>query len=300
MAGRTGAPARVSARRGVKRGIWLVPKYIILLFWAALVVFPLWWLITTSIKLPVDVNRGVGYIPGVDFVPTFETWDYLLFGPMSRESFPPFVNTVIIAVASAALAVALGSVGGYGLSRFKYRVGRFGNNDIAFWFIAQRMMPPVIVVFPLMIMFKTLYLLDSRIGLILVYSAFGVPLVVWLMRDFFATVPKEIEESALVDGCSRVQCFLRVALPVAAPGLVASYLLVLIYASNEYLLALLLTFKNAATMPIYIAGMTMSGKGTEWWYMSALTIFAVTPTVVLGLLLQKYLIKGIVMGSLKE
>lgn len=292
----------MSTRLGAKRvrGIWLVLRYTILVSWAALVLFPLWWLVTTSIKLPVDVHQGAGYIPWLDFAPTFETWDYLLFGQMSRESFPPFVNTVLIAVASAAVAVVLGSLGGYGLSRFQYRMGRFGNNDIAFWFIAQRMMPPVIVVFPLMIMFKTLHLLDSRIGMILVYSAFGVPLVVWLMRDFFGTVPREIEESALIDGCSRVQCFLRVALPVAAPGLVASYLLVLIYASNEYLLALLLTFKDAATMPIYIAGMTLSGKGTEWWYMSALTIFAVSPTVVLGLLLQKYLTKGIVMGSLKE
>lgn len=289
------------ARRGKSlAALWLALRYLILLSWTSVVLFPIWWLITTSIKLPVDVHRETGYIPWLNFVPTLETWQYLLFGEMSRESFPPFVNSVVIAVASAAVAVAVGALGGYGLSRFQYRAGRFGNNDIAFWFIAQRMMPPVIVVFPLMIMFKTLELLDSRIGMILVYSAFGVPLVVWLMRDFFATVPREIEESALIDGCSRVQCFLRVAVPVAAPGLIASYLLVLIYASNEYLLALLLTFKDAATMPIYIAGMTLSGKGTEWWYMSALTIFAVTPTVILGLLLQKYLTKGIVMGSLKE
>jgi multiple sugar transport system permease protein len=273
--------------------------YIALGSWSLIVLFPMYWLVITSFKLPVDVHKGLSYIPWGDFTPDLYAWSYL-FGPIqARETWPPFINSALIAILSAALALFIGSLGGYGLARFRYRLKGIGNDQIAFWFIAQRMMPPVIVVFPLMILFRSLRLMDTHLGMILVYTTFGVPFVVWVMRDFFASVPREIEESAYIDGCSRLQAFVRIALPLAAPGLVACYLLVLIYAINEYLFALLLTFQTAATMPIYIAGQTLSARGLEWWTMSALTLLAVTPTIVLGLLLEKYITRGIVMGSLK-
>ena len=273
--------------------------YIALGIWSIIVLFPMYWLVITSFKLPVDVHKGLSYIPWWDFTPNLYAWSYLFGAMQARETWPPFINSALIAILSAAVALLIGSLGGYGLARFHYRLKGIGNDQIAFWFIAQRIMPPVIVVFPIMILFRSLRLMDTQLGMILVYTTFGVPFVVWVMRDFFASLPKELEESAYIDGCSRLQAFIRIALPLAAPGLVACYLLVLIYAINEYLFALLLTFQTAATMPIYIAGQTLSARGLEWWTMSALTLFAVTPTIVLGLLLEKYITRGIVMGSLK-
>jgi len=273
--------------------------YIALGSWSIIVLFPMYWLVITSFKLPVDVHQGRSYIPWWDFTPNLYAWNYLFGTMQARETWPPFINSALIAILSAAVALLIGSLGGYGLARFHYRLKGIGNDQIAFWFIAQRIMPPVIVVFPIMILFRSLRLMDTQLGMILVYTTFGVPFVVWVMRDFFASLPKELEESAYIDGCSRLQAFIRITLPLAAPGLVACYLLVLIYAINEYLFALLLTFQTAATMPIYIAGQTLSARGLEWWTMSALTLFAVTPTIVLGLLLEKYITRGIVMGSLK-
>lgn len=282
-------------RRMLKRTF----TYLALGIWSIIVLFPMYWLVITSFKLPVDVHKGLSYLPWWDFTPKLYAWSYLFGAMQARETWPPFINSAVIAILSAALALFIGALGGYGLARFRYRLKGLGNDQIAFWFIAQRMMPPVIVVFPMMILFRSLRLMDTQLGMVLVYTTFGVPFVVWVMRDFFAGLPKEIEESAYIDGCSRLQAFIRIALPLAAPGLVACYLLVLIYAINEYLFALLLTFKTAATMPIYIAGQTLSARGLEWWTMSALTLFAVTPTIVLGLLLEKYITRGIVMGSLK-
>jgi multiple sugar transport system permease protein len=289
---------RVVGYRRVRR-LKRITTYTLLGIWSVIVLFPMYWLLITSFKLPVDVIKGLSYIPWWDFKPSLYAWEYLFSPVQSQETWAPFMNSAVIAVLAAACALFIGALGGYGLARFSYQFKGLRNNHIAFWFISQRMMPPVIVVFPIMIMFRSLRLMDTRTGMILVYATFGVPFVVWVMRDFFAAIPKEIEESAYIDGCSRLQAFVRIALPLSAPGLVACFLLVLIFSINEYLFALLLTFKAAATMPIYIAGQTLSAKGLEWWTMSALTLFAVVPTIVLGLLLEKYVARGIVLGSLK-
>ncbi len=179
--------------------------------------------------------------------------------------------------------------------RFKRAVG---NNDIQFWFISNRILPPVVAVLPIYIMFQQLHLLDTRIAVISTYVAVNLPIVVWLMRDFFAAVPIDLEESAEIDGASRQRIFWTIVLPLTKPGLVATSLLVLILSWNEYLLALFLSTVNAQTMPLLVAAQNAT-RGPQWWYMSVLILLMIAPVVLISLLLQKQIARGLLVGAVK-
>jgi len=280
----------VAVRRAVIYGL--------LGLWSIISFFPLYWVVTTSIKSPNDVYSGPKYIPFVDFFPSNEGWEAATLGTFRELFFLALANSTIVSVTSAALAVVLGSMAGYGLARFNYRLGRIGNKDISMWFISQIVLPPAAVLFPLLIMYKTLSLLDTRQGLILLYTAFNLPIVVWVMRDHFASTPIELEESAMIDGCSRIGAFLRIALPLALPGIIAAYLLVLVFSWNEYFLGVNLTSANAQTMPVLIAGQS-SGRGLLWWSMSAMAVASIAPMIVIGLVLEKYIVKGLTAGAVR-
>ena len=153
-----------------------------------------------------------------------------------------------MALSSGATARSLlGSLAGYALTRFHYRVPvlKWRNSDIAFWIISQRMLPPVVVILPYVIMYRVLGLLDTHFGMILAYTVFNLPFAVWILRDFFAGLPLDLEESAMIDGASRLQAFRLIVLPLAAPGLIATFLFCLMFAWNDYLFALMLTFSRA-------------------------------------------------------
>ena len=154
-----------------------------------------------------------------------------------------------------------------------------GNNDIEFWIISNRIMPPVVAVLPIYIMFQQLHLLDTHIALIATYTAVNLPIVVWLMRDFFAGIPLDLEESAQIDGASKLRIFFTIALPLARSGLAATFMLVLILCWNEYLLALFLSNANAQTMPVLVSAQN-STRGPQWWYMSVLIVIMIAPVVV--------------------
>lgn len=273
--------------------------YTILIFWAIICLFPFYWMITTSFKRPLDVNRVPRYIPFVDYQPTIDHWKFLLVDEQSK-TVRYFRNSVIAASASCVIAVVVGSMAGYGLSRFRYYWARLGwrNDNIAFWIISQRFLPPAAVVIPFLLFFNFLGLIDTHVGLILAYSVFNLPFAVWIMRDFFNSLPIDLEESARVDGATRWQTFVRIVLPLSAPGLVTVALFSFIFAWNEYLFSLMLTNFDAITMPVYLAGMK-STKGIEWWYMSALTLIMVAPVMLIGLFLQRYITRGLVAGALK-
>ncbi len=188
-----------------------------------------------------------------------------------------FVASLAVAVLLAGTGVAwpLAALGGLALfvllaqtvaRRFKRA---FSNDDIAFWMISQRMLPPVAVVIPIYIFFQQLALLDTWAALIISYVASHLPIVVWLMRDYFQSIPLELEESAAIDGASRYRVFRSIVLPLAVPGLVATFLFVLVFAWNEYLIALFLTSANAQTLPMTVAAQNAT-RGPQWWYMSVL------------------------------
>ncbi len=173
-----------------------------------------------------------------------------------------------------------------------------GNDDIAFWMISQRMLPPVAVVIPIYIFFQQLQLLDTWAALIIAYVASHIPIVVWLVRDYFQSVPLELEESAAIDGASPYRVFRSIVLPLAVPGLVATFLFVLVFAWNEYLIALFLTSANAQTLPLTVAAQNAT-RGPQWWYMSVLILIMIGPVIAMAIALERFIARGLLVGAVK-
>ncbi len=276
-----------------------ITLYAILLFWAFIVLFPFYWMFTTSFKRPLDVNRVPRYIPYVDFQPIGDHWQFLLV-TQQEQTVRQFRNSLIAASFSSIIVVIIGSMAGYALSRFKYYWGRLGwrNENIAYWIISQRFLPPAVLVIPFLMLFSFFKLIDTHFGLVLAYTAFNVPFAVWIMRDFFNSLPVDLEESARVDGANRFQTFARIVIPLSTPGFVTVALFSFVFAWNEYLFALMLTNFDAITMPVYIAGQ-QSTRGTEWWYISALALISVAPVMLIGLFFQRYITRGLTAGAIR-
>jgi multiple sugar transport system permease protein len=283
------------------RRIRMAITYILLIAWTVICLFPIYWLVITSIKQPIAVFQGPKYLPWVDFQPTLDAWKFLLTGPTSRAVIRSWTNSAIMAIGSATCAVAIGALAGYGLTRFRYQVPvlKWRNDNIAFWIISQRMLPPVVVILPFVIMFRVVGLIDTRQGMILAYTVFNLPFAVWILRDFFAGLPIDLEESALIDGASRLQAFRLIVLPLATPGLVATFLFCMMFSWNDYLFALMLTFSRSSTLPMFIAGEGTQSYGPQWWYLSALSLMAVAPMVIVALLVERYITRGLVVGAIK-
>jgi len=283
-----------------RRTLWRsCALYAVVIFWCFIVLFPFYWLGTTSFKRQLDSLRLPKYIPYYDFQPTTEWWDYL-FNVQRDVTWRHFRNSLIAASGATALAVTFGAMAGYGLSRFRYRwpVLNWRNDNIAFWIISQRFLPPALFVVPFLIAYAKLGLIDTYPGLIIAYTMFNIPFAVWIMRDFFDSLPVDLEESARVDGASRWRAFTRIVLPLSAPGLASVAIFSFVFSWNEYLYALMLTNFNAITLPVYIAGQNTQ-RGVEWWYISALAITAVLPVILVGLLLERFITRGLVAGALK-
>ena len=209
-----------------------------------------------------------------------------------------FWNSVIVALSASFLAVVLGSLAAYGLSRFSYRFAWMRNKDISFFFLSQLILPPVVLALPFLVLYKELALLDTRVGIVMVYTLMVLPIVIWIMRDQFSAIPIELEEAALVDGLSIWGAFLLIVLPIALPGMVAAFILSLVLCWNEYFFAALLTSTNANTLPVMVASQTGS-QGINWWSMAALSTAAIMPLVVIGIVLERYIIKGMAAGAVK-
>jgi multiple sugar transport system permease protein len=173
-----------------------------------------------------------------------------------------------------------------------------GNNDIEFWIISNRIMPPIVAVLPIYVMFQHLRLLDTQAALIATYTAVNLPIVVWLTRDFFAAIPRDLEESAEIDGASKLRVFATIALPLVRSGLVATFLLVLILAWNEYLLALFLSNAKAQTMPVLVSAQNTT-RGPQWWNMSVLIVVMIAPVIAIASVLQKHIARGLLVGAVK-
>jgi multiple sugar transport system permease protein len=290
------------------RPSWFVGRaaiYAVLLVWAFICLFPIYWTLTTSFKAAPDVMQG-NLVPWVDFEPKMLGLRSLGLSPetifaestVRAEFLKRFWNSVIVALCSSALALVLGSMAAYGLSRFNYRFGFMKNADISFFFLSQLILPPVVLALPFLVLYKELALLDTRIGLILLYTLTVMPIVIWIMRDQFSSIPTELEEAALVDGLSIWGAFVTIILPIALPGMVAAFILSLVLTWNEYFFAALLTSTNANTLPVMVASQTGS-QGISWWSMAALSSAAILPLILVAILLEKYIIKGMAAGAVK-
>jgi len=290
---------------GVNLVIYRILIYGALLFWAFLCLFPIFWTITTSFKTAVSVTQG-HLIPWIDFTPKWIGFRSLGLSPETifqistvREEFlKRFFNSVITSVSASVLAVILGSLAAYGLSRFQYKLGFVKNSDISFFFLSQMILPPVVLALPFLVLYRELALLDSTIGLVMLYALMVLPIVIWIMRDQFSTIPIELEEAGLVDGLSVWGVFLRIVLPVSFPGMVAAFILCLVLSWNEYFFAALLTSADAKTLPVMVASQTGS-QGINWWSMAALSTAAIAPLAIIGVFLESYIVKGLSTGAVK-
>ncbi len=279
--------------------------YGLLILWTIIALFPIYWAVTTSFKVAKDVQLS-HVIPWVDFAPDWKGFRSLGLSPDTifnvstvREEFVKrFLNSVITSVSASALAVLLGSLAAYGLTRFSYKFLWMRNKDLSFFFLSQLILPPVVLALPFLVLYKELALLDSQIGLILLYALTVLPIVIWIMRDQFSAIPIELEEAALVDGLSVWGAFFRIVLPIVLPGMVAAFLLSLILCWNEYFFAALLTSTDAKTLPVMVASQTGS-QGINWWSMAALSTMAIAPLVLIGIFLERFIIKGMTAGSIK-
>ncbi len=273
--------------------------YSVLIIWVFIVYFPLYWTVITSFKLPVAITQDVTYVPWVDFEPSLHAWKSLLGTPDTRAwVVRHFVNGLVVGVGSATAAVIIGALAAHGLARFRYKFGSWRNKEIAFWFVSNRMMPPVVVVFAFLVMYQFVGLVDTRLGLTLAFLAINIPLAVWLLKDFFARIPQEIEESALVDGASRLAIFVRISLPLAAPGLVATFILAFIFTWNGFLFPLILSFQESGTVPILMVSQ-VTNTGVQWWRMSVLAILSIIPSVIGAILLERRVESGLFSGGIK-
>ena len=274
-----------------------------LILWAFICLFPIYWTVTTSFKTAVNVTQG-HLIPWVDFQPDWKGFRSLGLSPdtiletstVRTEFVKRFTNSVITSVSASFLAVVIGSLAAYGLSRFSYKFGFFRNKDISFFFLSQLILPPVVLALPFLVLYKEIDLLDTRIGIILLYTLMVLPIVIWIMRDQFSAIPIELEEAALVDGLSVWGAFARIVLPISLPGMVAAFILSLVLCWNEYFFAALLTSTDAKTLPVMVASQTGS-QGINWWSMAALSAAAIAPLVMIGIFLERYLIKGMTAGA---
>ncbi len=299
---------QIRARSPARRARYFSNRLVIygaLLLWAFIALFPIYWTVTTSFKSAVNVTQG-HLIPWVDFQPDWRGWRSLGLSPdtifetstVRAEFLKRFSNSIVVSVGASILAVVIGSLAAYGLCRFQYKFGPFRNKDISFFFLSQLILPPVVLALPFLVLYKQVALLDSRIGLILLYALMVLPIVIWIMRDQFSTIPIELEEAALVDGLSVWGVFLRIVLPLSFPGMVAAFILSLALCWNEYFFAALLTSTDAKTLPVMVASQTGS-QGISWWSMAALSAAAIAPLAIIGIVLERYIIKGLTAGAIK-
>lgn len=291
--------------RRARRRLETVVIYVVLVTIVVAMVFPIYWTFVTGFKEPRDAfTYPPKYLPYLQFKPSLYAWRDvgLIKDPTQRGTHDPtsilnaLRNSVVIAIGSTTVSVVLGSLAAYGLARFEFR--RWKNRDIAFFILSQRMLPPIALVIPYFILYSKLGLIDTWHGMIIAHTVANLPFVVWIMRGFFRGIPRELEESARIDGCSYFQAFRKIVLPLSLPGLAATSAFTTIFSWNELLFAITLTFQRAKTFPTLVAGLT-HGSAALWWDISAMSLLAMVPVFIFMVLFQRYIVAGLTLGALK-
>jgi multiple sugar transport system permease protein len=252
-------------------------------------VFPIVWMVITSLKMSKDI---FGYPPLFLFKPYLGNYWKIIVSPTGYPKF--LLNSVIVAMGSTSLVLILATPAAYVFARFQFKFRR----DLMFWILTTRMMPPAAVIIPFFLIFNLLGLMDTHQGLISAHTLFNLGLATWLLTGYFRDLPKELEDSAMVDGCSRQGAFVRIVIPLTAPGIAATAILCFIFSWNEFLFALILTGVRAKTMPVGLTGFWTT-LAVIWGELAAGSIIAVIPVFVFALLVQRHLVRGLTLGALK-
>jgi multiple sugar transport system permease protein len=275
---------------------------LIILIAVFIYMIPIYWIAATSLKPTLLIHSRT---PVVFFEPTGEHYRHLVYRTLSiggqerilgqSEYLPRFWNSIVIGGISTLLAVALGTMTAYSFSRFKVK----GQSDWMFFILSTRMLPPVVVVIPIFLMYRQMGLLDTHVGLILLYTVFNVSFAVWLMKGFMDEIPREYEEAALLDGYTRMQAFWKVTLPQSVTAMAATAVFCLITAWNEFAFALLLTTRSATTAPPTIAN-AMGASGLDWGQVAAGAAVFLLPVAIFTFLMRNHLLRGITFGAIKK
>jgi len=295
---------------------------VVVILYAVVSMVPLLWIFITGLKTPPD---SIAYPPKILFSPSLEGYvnlfttrsrqapEYIAALPPATSWFdelarsrnmviagpskyiPRYVNSLVIGFGSTFLAVLLGTIAAYGFSRFRVPL----KDDLLFFILSTRMMPPIAVAIPIYLMYRELGLTDTKLGMILLYTAVNLSLAVWLLKGFMDEIPREYEEAAMVDGYTRLQAFRKVVLPQASTGIAATAIFCLIFSWNEYAFAVLLTSGEAQTTPPFIPFIIGEG-GQDWPAVAAGTTLFLIPIVVFTILLRKLLLRGITFGAVRR
>ena len=253
--------------------------------------FPLYVIAVTALKSEHDI---FAWPPVWWFEPTFEHFYNAIFVFGAGNAVAFLVNSIIVTVVSTVLAIVLGAMAAYGLARIPFT----GNKALAIWMLSTRMAPPVAFVVPIYMLFEKAGILDTHFALVVIYTGMNLSFVTWVLRGFFADIPIELEEAALVDGYTRTQFFWRVAVPLVRPGLAATGILSAIFAWNELLYAVILTTREAMTLPIYLSSFHAL-LSIDWGEFMAVAMLAILPIMVFTLAVQRYLVRGLTFGAVR-
>jgi len=276
-------------RHALKRRLFAAGIYAALLGMAAAFLFPLLWVLGLSFKTRLQVYAVP---PLFVWKPTLENYIAVL---RNGDFVQAFVNSLVIASGAVLLSLCIGVPTAYAMARFPFR----GRSFLFFTLLVMRMLPPIAVLIPMYVLFSRLGLSTTRFSVVLAYTTFSLPLVVWIMRGIFEELPRELEESAWVDGASRYAAFGRVALPLIRPALVAATILCLQLAWNDFLFAAVLTDNATKTLPVLMAAYSGSDTGVDWGGMTASGILVVIPVIVFSFLAQRHLVAGLSAGAVK-
>jgi len=251
-------------------------------------IFPIIYLLLTSFKQP---EQTFSIPPVWIFQPTLQNYNEVFAGGTFVKY---FFNSVIVALGTTAVAILLGTFAAYGFARFRFR-GKF---YMRMSVLIPQMLPPITIIVPLYVLFNGMKLTDTRTALIISYLTFTIPLATWMMIGFFEDVPAELEESAMIDGCSRLAALFRINLPIVTPGLAATAILAFLYCWNEFLYAVILTGRDARTLPVTITSF-MTNKAILWGRIAASGSLVLVPVLIFALLAQRYLVRGLSRGAIK-
>jgi len=268
-------------------GFTLTLRYVAAILLTIFFVFPVYWLFTISFKTPDEIFA----YPPVWYPKSIQFGNYaVLFKDGDAET---VWNSLILAAVSTVIAMVLGTMAAYSLVRFKT-----GGENLAVWIISQRMMPPIAIVFPVFLLYVWFGWVDTYHGLILLYTAFSLPYVIWMMRGYLEDIPLELEESALVDGCTRWQVLWKVVFPMARTGLFATAVFTFIFAWNDFLFAFVLTRTEVVTYTVQVTHY-FGGQSNFWAKIAAMSVLGTVPVFITVAMLQRYLVRGISMGAVK-
>lgn len=269
------------------KNAFIYSQNIILIIFALIMMLPIMWIFLAAFKQQVDL-----YQLKVFFTPTFENFTKIFDKPYQIGD--KLVNSTFVAFVTVLIAIPIATIAAYSFSRFKMK----GAVIIYVFILSTQFIPAVLIILPYFVAFRTLGLLDTKIGLILVNLSFVIPFAIWMIKGFIDGIPVDTEEAAMVDGASRLRVIRDVVLPMAAPGILTAGIFCFIMTWNDFIYALILTSRKAVTLPIGLA-LFNSETGQLWNYMSAAGIIIMAPIFILSLMIKKHFVQGVTMGAVR-